>query len=187
MGMGPGSGDLSTLLAIDHKAAEIETHIHSGARWFGAAASASGEIHIVDRIGAGDAGAEAGVIVVDAGNDDWGAWTQILGSADTPVEAGKTHYDLHELHITVAENTAQLYMMQLAMQEDSPDDDPGDNDAYTESVYTSAGVGNVAEDHPHELHNIRAAAGTKVWMRIRAPNQNTSTLSFYFGLHEYDR
>ena len=66
---------------------EIERHFHSYERWYEAAASPSGETHIADRIGSG-----SGAFQIDAGNDDWGLWVQVLGSSDTPADTGKVKY-----------------------------------------------------------------------------------------------
>ncbi len=165
---------------------EIERHFHSGERWFGAAASPSGETHIADRIGAGAAGAEAGPLIVDAGNDDWGAWTQILGSSDTPVDSGSsTHFDLHRVRGVDAEHKTQRYMFQIAAQENAPADDPGASDTYTEFDGVSKAAAATAQVFPIEIQLNRIPVGTKVWMRIRAPGQDTGTASFYAGIHEY--
>lgn len=184
------AANTASLLALTRIGAkhawETLHHFHSGERWFGAAATPAGETHIADRVGAGAAGAEAGPLVVDAGNDDWGAWTQILGSADTPLDSGSaTHFDFHRLIVHAAEDTAQRYICQVVAQEDAPGDDPGASDTYTEFELISAGVGATARIEPIEIQMPRVATTTKVWMRTRAPDQNTSTLSFCIGLHEY--
>ena len=182
--------DVASLLALTRigakEAWEAEKHVHSGERWLAAAATPSGETHIADRVGAGAAGAEASPLQVDAGNDDWGSWTQILGSSDTPLDSGSaTHFDLHRLIIHDAEDTTQRYIVQMALQEDAPADDPGASDTYTEFELISAGVGANATTIPFDIQNPRVPAGTKVWMRTRAPNQNTSTIDFCIGIHEY--
>jgi hypothetical protein len=123
---------------------------------------------------------------MDAGNDDWGAWGQFIGSADTPTDGGSaTHYDLHRLEFEAYEHTAQRYLIQIALQEDAPDGDPGASDVYTEFEVVSGGVGANARIEPIQIQCNRVPVGTKAWGRIRAPNQNTSTLSGYIGIHEY--
>lgn len=184
------TADVISLVAIARKALDEATetayHFHSGQRGFGAAASPSGETHIADRVGTGAAGAEAGPLVVDAGNDDWGTWTQILGSSDTPVDSGSNvKFDFNEVVITAYEHTSQRYMIQIALQEDAPSDDPGASDTYTEWEATSGGVGVNSTPIQIPFNSVRVAVGTKVWMRTRAPNQDTSTISFYIYLHEY--
>ena len=171
--------------AIEADVQEIEGHIHAGERWFGLAASVSGETHLADRIGAGAATAECAVVVIDAGNDDWGTWTQILGSSDTPVHTGAKHYSFRQVHITDTETRAQRYMFQVAFQEDAPADDPGDTDVYTEHEFTSSGIAALETIPPVTIQSPHAASGTKAWMRSRAPNVNTSTMSFYFSLREH--
>ncbi len=169
---------------------EITNHHHSGERWFGAAAVAVGETHVADRTGAGDNTAEAGPLTVDAGNDDWGAWTLILGSEDTPVDEGdSTHFDFHRIRVDDAEEDSTRYMIQIALQEDAPDDDPGADDMYTEfELYMGDPTAQAQPDIlPTEFRSKRVPVGTKVWMRTRAPNQNTSELDFYLGIHEYTR
>lgn len=182
--------DIASLVALARKAAEegaeVVRHHHSGERWFGAAAVPVGETHVADRTGAGAAGAEAAPFIFDAGNDDWGAWGQFMGSEDTPTDGGSaTHFDMHRIEFESFEHTGQRYMIQIALQEDAPADDPGAGDTYTEFEVQSTGVGSLASILPVEMQNERVPAGTKAWGRIRAPGQNTSTLSGYFGLHEY--
>jgi len=157
-----------------------------GTRWFGLAGTPAGETHHADRAGAGAATAECAPTVVDAGNDDWGTWTQILGSADTPCDSGRaTHYVINRFIVSATETVAQRYMFQIAFQEDAPTDDPGANDVYTEDEFISHGTNALDPMHTVRIDAPRVAAGTKVWMRTRAPNVNTSTFSFYFGMVEY--
>ena len=124
-------------------------------------------------------------MVIDAGNDDWGTWTQILGSTDTPTEARATHYDFHLIHVTTTERTAQRYMFQIAFQEDAPTDDPSATDVYTEEEFTSSGIAALSQTVSAVVQTPRVPVATKAWMRARAPNADTGTMSFYFGLHEY--
>ena len=184
------TADVASLIALARMAAkeawEAEHHFHSGERWFGLAATPAGETHLADRVGAGAAGAEAGPIVLDAGNDDWGAWAQFIGSTDTPTDSGSaTHFDLHRIEFEAYEDTAQRYIVQIAMQEDAPADDPGASDTYTEFAVVSGGVGANAGINPVAIQLPRVPVGTKGWGRVRAPNQDTSTISGYFGIHEY--
>ena len=55
---------------------------------------------------------------------------------------------------------------------------------YTEAVFHTTGrrVGAA----PAFVQSVRLAAGTKAWARCVAKGENTGTLSFYFGLHEYE-
>ena len=54
---------------------------------------------------------------------------------------------------------------------------------YTESMYSP--LSNTIDSGPIEIHNKRIAATIKAWARCFCPGQNTATLDFYFGIHEY--
>lgn len=155
---------------------EAERHFHSYERWFETAAAANGEVHVADAIGSG-----GGAFQVDAGNDDWGTWLQVLGSSDTPAITGSVKYDPHKVQIDAAERTA-TYFIQFAF---------GTSGAaaltagtYTEFTFTPQ----AAAGRPAAIavgarrHNV----GTKAWVRTKCPGQNTATLDFYVGLHEYE-
>ena len=92
---------------------EIETHLHSNERWFEKAAIPNGEIHVADRIGTVGGN---GAFQIDAGNNTWGSWVQILGSEDTPADTGKIKFDVHRIEISSAERNA-IYFVQMAAGE----------------------------------------------------------------------
>lgn len=162
--------------SLAYRVHEIERHFHSFESWFETAAVPSGEVHVADRIGDG-----GGAFQIDAGNDDWGAWVQILGSGDTPARTGAVNFDLHRLEISNTERNA-TYFMQIAY---------GASGAaglaagiYTEAVFQPAS--NQVDSGPVTIQCRRHDAGTLVWARCMCPGQNTATLNFYFGLHEYE-
>lgn len=162
--------------SLAYRIHEIERHFHSYERWFETAATPNGEIHVADRIGSG-----GGAFQVDAGNDDWGAWVQILGSSDTPADAGKVEFDLHRISIVNAERNAD-YFVQIAF---------GASGAaallvntYTEEPFKPAS--NQVDSSAVYTQSKRQAAGTKTWVRTKCPGQDTGTLSFYHGIHEYE-
>ena len=118
---------------------------------------------------------------IDAGNETWGSWTQVLGSDDTPARTSQAYFDPHEIVITYAERAA-VYFIQFAM---------GDSGAagysagtYTELVYESSAVG-AKEAGITSVHTGRAPAGSKLWCRVLAVGENTAELKFYLGIHEY--
>lgn len=187
------AASISTVVALARMAAkeawEAEQHQHSGRFGFGVAAAPSGETHVADRATTGGAGAAAGPLVLDAGNADWGTWTQVVGSADTPVAeiSGATHYDMGAIVIVATEHESQRYMYQAVTQEDAPTDHPVDGDFATEGeffIYAAAVQGDPVLPTVR-LPNYRRPVGTKMWMRLRAPGQNTSTASFYLYGHFY--
>lgn len=134
------------------------------------------QANVADRIGDG-----AGAFRVDAGNNAWGAWVQVLGSDDTPARAGGAKFDLHRVLITAAERDA-LYYVQIGF---------GTSGAaalaagtYTEFAHRPQSV--TATESPLDVASRRLPAGTKAWARCKCPGQNTATLDFIVGLHEYE-
>ena len=154
---------------------EIETHFHSNERWFEAAATPDGEVHVADRIGTG-----AGAFQIDAGNDDWGAWVQILGSDDTPTDPDKDDFDMREIQITAAERTA-LYYIQVCWGEDTTTALILNN--YTEKPFQPQSVAGKPDAILWQIKQIEAK--TKIWARCKCPGQNTATLDLLYGIHEY--
>ena len=185
--------DTASMLALARKAAkeawEVEHHFHNADMGFGLAAAPAGETHRADRIGNGVAATEAAPFVLDAGNDDWGAWTQVMGSTDTPPTEipTATHYDLNEITVVATEDEDQRYMWQMAIQEDAPADDPGVGDYFTEGEFfiQAAAVQGSPVLPTRIFRSYRRPTATKAWMRLRAPNQDTSTASFYLYGHFY--
>jgi hypothetical protein len=169
-------GLLGTPESLPYILAEIETHLHGYERWFGLATAPVGETHRADRIGAGVAAFQA-----DAGNNTWGAWLQILGSTDTPDGAGMARYDMHRFMFTAVERSTSVHFVQVAF---------GASGAaalaagtYTEFVFKPQSA--TAEETPVNTQEHPQPAGTKAWLRVLVPGQNTGTMDFYLGLHEY--
>ena len=162
--------------SLAYRVHEIERHLHSGGRWFEAAAVPAGETHVADSVGDG-----AGAFQIDAGNDTWGEWVQILGSSDTPVDSGKVYFDPHVMIVEDTERAA-TYFLQLAR---------GDSGAAGLAAGTYSDLPPYIATVQKETGAVivqtgRAPAGSKVWARCKCPGQNTGTLDFYFGLHEYE-
>ena len=164
-----------TVDSLAYKVEEIERHLHSGARWFETATAADGEDHVADRIGSG-----GGAFQMDAGNDTWGDWIQVLGATDTPAVAGKVYYDPHQFIVDDTER-ASTYFIQIAR---------GTSGAaglaagtYSEFIY---GASVQKEVGIIPVQTGRAPAGSKLWARCMCPGQDTGTIDFYFGIHEYE-
>jgi len=161
--------------SLAYKVHEIEKHFHSAGSWFEAAGTPSAT-HFADRVGTVGGG---GAFQIDAGNDTWGSWVQILGADDTPARADQLFFDPHEIVIADAERVA-TYFVQIGR---------GASGAaalaagtYTELVYHAGtnrytGIVNVQTG--------RAPAGSLLWARCMCPSNNTGTMDFYMGIHEY--
>lgn len=162
--------------SISYRMHEAERHLHSSERWLGVAVTPNGEVHVADVLGVG-----VSAFQVDAGDNDWGAWVQILGSSDTPVDTGKVYYDLHRLVVVSSERNV-VYFVQTASGE-SGDVALAAGD-YADIVFKP--ISNQIDSGPITIQTVRYTVGVKVWARCLCPGENTATLDFFFGLHEYE-
>lgn len=156
---------------------EIERHFHSYERWFGAATAPSGEIHVADRVGT-----TTTAFQTDAGNLTWGNWLQVLGSSDTPADVENVYFDLHRMQVVAVESANATHFVQVAY---------GATGAaallagtYTELVFRPQS--NQGAETIVDIHIRRVDAGVKTWVRHLTVGENTSTMNFFIGLHEYE-
>lgn len=163
--------------SLAYRVHEIERHVHSNERWFGAAAVANGEIHVADSITTVDTAFQ-----MDAGNDTWGSYLQILGSSDTPAGTGNAKFDLHRLAVVAVENANATHLVQVVF-------------GATGAAGLTAGTYTEFVFHPQSVQGAetivnfqsrRITVGTKGWIRCWVSGANTSTVDFLFGLHEYE-
>lgn len=156
---------------------EIEHHLHNWERWFGAAVSPSGETHVADRIGI-----TTTAFQIDGGDDTWGAWVQIIGSEDTPADVGMIKYDVHRLQIVAVERGSAEHFVQIAFGDSGADALAAGN--YTEFAYRPQSGS--LDEGPVLMISKRILAGVKAWARVFVVGENTGTIDFFHGLHEYD-
>lgn len=166
--------------SLGYRVAEIERHLHSNESWLGAAVTPSGETHRADRVGT-----SVTAFSIDGGGGgggSWGSWVQIVGSSDTPCRTGMVRFDFHKLFITAVERASTVHFIQIGF---------GDSgaaalaaDTYTELVYRSGAA--VQREAPVIFQTRRQLAGVKVWARCWAVGNDTGTLGFFIGLHEYE-
>lgn len=165
--------------SLAYKVHEIERHLHSGGRWFGAAAVPDLPTHAADRIGTAttafriDGG--AGV-----GTGSWGAWTQIMGSTDTPITAGNDYWDPHQFIISASERTG-IYFIQFGRGASGAE--ALANGTYTELVVdmTDRAGGTIIP-----AQTGRAPAASLLWARCWSVGNDTGTIDFWIGVHEYE-
>lgn len=171
------SGLSGTNNSLAYRVHEIERHFHSYESWFETAATPSGTTNTADRIGSG-----GGAWSLDAGNDTWGTWVQILGSEDTPARTSQVKYDFHEILVEGTERS-ETYFIQIAFGavDAATAFSAGD---YTEIAFHA--VSNQIDAAPVVVQSRRQSAGVMCWARVMCPGQNTATIDIYVGLHEYE-
>jgi hypothetical protein len=160
--------------SLAYRVHEIEKHLHSSGSWFGAAATPTAT-HFADRIGPAIAAFQ-----IDAGNEDWGTWVQLLGADDTPARTSQAFFDPHEILISTAQEEV-IYFIQIGR---------GASGAASLSAgtYTELVVGVDATKKFKSVTKVqtgRAPAGSLLWARCLAIGKNTATIDFYLGIHEY--
>ncbi len=148
---------------------EINSHLHNREIWFGAAAVPTGTHK-------GDIDTMA-FYQSTAGNNQYGSWLQLLGSDDTPVQAGFVEFDGHRMLVTVgASATNTLHKVQLAKGAS------GSQQLLTEVEFIlTSGTAAIPVDiiFPH------VDAGENLWVRHWANGKNGTTMDLKLGIHEY--
>ena len=172
------NGLLGVPNSLAYRVHELDRHLHGFERWFGLAVTPNGEVHVADRIGPG-----VSPFQVDAGNNTWSDWLIVLGTSDTPTVADQVYYDLHRLQVTAVERTAVQHFIQLACGCEDPDVSVALGHV-SEVVFHP--LGQQGQRVPIPIMERRMEVGSRSWLRIMVPGQNTGTMSFYFGLHEYE-
>ncbi len=170
-------GLLGTADSLAYKVHELEKHFHNSEDWYGLAAVPAGETHRADDLTSGSRAS----FQIDAGNDTWGAWLQIIGSSDTPNRPGMVKFDLHKIQIVASETTNKATFIQIGYGETGAA-------ALTAKMYTTIAYltpTNQAADSAISFMMPRIPAGSKVWARCMAIGVNTMTINFYVGLHGY--
>ena len=173
-------GLLGTPESVSYHVEEIDRHLHNFERWMAAAAAPAGETHVADDITTNQTAFQANGGAGAGGS--WGAWVQILGSDDTPVRTAQVKYDLHRLLITDHQHNTNCYLIQIGFGASGAA--ALSAETYTEiTLVTGSGATEVG---PLDMISRRQDAGTKAWARVWAVGQNTGTLDFLVGIHEYE-
>lgn len=164
---------LASLFALARKAAkeswEADHHNHTRERWLGLA-------------GASEGWAPYALPVANGGN--FGAWTEILDAADTPIIAGSTHYDPHRVLIVDVPQTKERLLVQFAWGAVAATA-YGDGD-YTE-VYDLPEKPADGKTAPLPVRIPRLPTDTLLWARAKQENADAAdgTVDFFLGIHEY--
>ena len=177
--MSMGIDEIGLLRQIEQEVYQIEKHLHAHEKWMGAAAIPNAEIHVADRMGPGIA-----PFALLTGNDAYGNWLQVMGSSDSPIEAGMVRMDAHRVLITTT-NSTEAFAVQFVIGESAGIAALIAAEDMTEFAYISAT--NNADSGISEIRSKGIASGTKVWARAICIGQNAKTINLYVGLHEYVR
>jgi len=156
---------------------DLKNHIFSIERWLGVATAPVGETHRADIIGP-----SVVEFTVISGNNDWGAWVQILGSNDTPIYAGNTFFHPSRAQIRNAETTS-TYLIQMAAGESVDLAAKIAAGTFMEFPYIGAALNN--SGGITDAIGMDVAAGQKLWARCITPARNVKNIKFMLGIHEF--
>lgn len=143
-----------------------DEHHHNIQRWYGAKAGAD-ETNAVDDV--------LTAFQIDSGNDTWGTALCIVGSGDTPIDTGMTHFHFSNILIVDRER-ATPYKIRIAW-----------GDSYTAGIsaghYTEKMLLPADEANDVQILLPRLDVGTRVFASCWV-GANTGTLDFFIGIHE---
>ena len=173
-------GLLGVSNSMAYKIHEIEKHFHNHEDWFGVADTPTAT-HFADEVTVHTLAAPIDPFRVTAGNEVWGSWVQLLGSGDTPARGTNVKFDPHKITVVASGATDVSTFIQLAWGADG-DIALAAGDYTTISYKTAV---NKAGESATNFMCPRIAVGTLLWARCLAMGENTMTLDFFLGLHEY--
>jgi hypothetical protein len=165
-----------TIYKVTDDAHVVEEHVHNNVRFLGARAGWDG----TDEVNAASNDSLSPFTLV-AGNDDWGTPLCILGSGDTPVQAGMTKFDHRYMTITSSGGTAKIRLRIAWGASYAAAILAG---TFTEFEFQP--ISGTSDSGFQDVEIKRLAKGTKVFAAIWQLGQNGNNLVFTTGVHEYD-
>ncbi len=164
--------------SLCYRVEELENHFHNRERWFGKLAVQTATDWADDNLSPYRAISGNGVYGADP-NDE----AQVLGTADTPVIAGKTKYDMHRIAITASSSTS-VWKLRVVYGTGTMADAVAAGQYSTVMVRYDPAIGENSNANI-EIMIPRLTSGTyKVWVQGKNATDN-ATIDFFVGLHEY--
>ncbi len=177
------TADVASLVALIRKTVEtvlwVDGHHHHFERWMSEIDTPNGETDVASSV-LTDTADKPFTLVASASTNTFGAWRPILGTANTPIQAGMVKYDLHRIRVHSSTTTAKNFRIQFAFGTGTA------TEAFNAGEWTDEDFwhNNQTRAGPIELASRQQASGTKAWARV-ACIEGTGTFAFFYGLHEY--
>jgi hypothetical protein len=176
------AGDVTTLLAdvaaVDAEVTEIEKHLHNRERWFGKLAVQTATDWADNNLTPFRAISGNNVYGADP-NDE----ALVLGTDDTPIFAGNTRYDAHDLFVVAASSTT-VYKLRFVYGTGTM----ADAIAAEQYSTTMIKIDPAVQSSPAVVHPIMMPRGTcgatQLWVQAWNATDN-ATIDFFIGVHEY--
>jgi len=175
-GLDPNIERISTQLTdIYNTVTEIDEYLHSNSIWFGIAAPQT----------ATDWGERTSLAPFRAisGNGVFGADANdealVIGTEDTPLFPGRTHYSVHRMMVEAASN-ATPFVLRIIYGTGTM------NEAQDAYQYTNFMMTDARKGASVPVYMARCISGqTKVWVRAKNAT-NDATVDFFIGLHTHE-
>ena len=162
--------------SLAYRVHEIEKHLHSREEWYGVHSSVSAGVN------EGEAWSVTPFQSTSGADGVFGAWVPMLGSGDTPFQAGYAYFDPHRLIIPDISNGASALPHQIQMAWGASGAAGYAAGTYTGTIAVPLKSGSAAE---FKLQCPRIAAGTLLFFRHAVIGAAAQTMNLYFGIHEY--
>ena len=155
-----------------------DQHFHVRERWLGIQAPQTATDWALDTLSPFQAISGNNAYGADADDE-----AQVLGTADTPIIAGSTHFDMHRI-LAVDMSSATPYKLRIVWGTGTMADAITAGQFSEVMVITDVAVGPPSSGAPFEVRMPRVLTDTKVWCQCWNFTNN-ATIDFLAGVHEY--
>lgn len=162
--------------SLAYRVMELERHFHNVERWWGATGAPTETNAIAATVTV--------PFVATSGNDDWGVAIPICGTADNPVLATDSKFDIHRLLITDLDDDTTPWRVRIIWGTGTSGDAITAGQWTEIMVMSNAVPGNRAGGSPVDVIMRREDVGTKIWLQAWN-DTNNETLSCFAGYHGY--
>jgi hypothetical protein len=165
--------------SLSHRLARLENYNYGRTRWIGKAAVPNGEIHAADLV---NAGALPFLMTSGGTNSTFGAWTQILGSGDTPLTG------LNSIYFGISEwaventNSTNTWLFQAAAAPDTATRDYLVSIGAFSEIFFKTGS-TTTDATQYTVRTPVLPCGIKIWVRALTVGAASRTFNGYVGLH----
>jgi len=162
--------------SLAYRVEEIEKHLHSRGRFWGALAAP-------DETNAIEANVDRPFVAV-SGNNTWGAAIPICGTDDVPIPSGLVSFDAHRLLVVDLDDDTTPWRIRFIFGTGTSAAAISAEQWSEEMIESNAVPGNRAGGVPLNFQMMRIDIGVKMWCQVWN-DTNLEELSFFWGAHGY--
>jgi len=162
--------------SLAYRVHEVEKHLHSRGRYWGAVA-------VPDETNAIEANVNR-PFTATSGNNTWGTAIPICGTDDVPVPSGLVKFDAHRLLVTDLDDDTTPWRIRFIYGTGTSGAAITAEQWSEEMITTNTVPGNRAGGVPLDFQMPRRDVGDKLWCQVWN-DTNGEILSFFWGAHGY--